>query len=56
MDVDRSVETNEDMDTMREINPLTVFIKVLAATFNLKKDCGLVVQRQARTDSFSSFR
>jgi hypothetical protein len=32
---------------MREINPLTLFIKFIPATYDVKKDCGLVVQRQS---------
>ena len=32
---------------MREINPLTLFMKILPVTYNLTKDCGMVVQRQA---------
>jgi hypothetical protein len=35
-----------DDELMTEINPLTLFMKILPVTFNHKKDCGLVVQRQ----------
>jgi len=39
--------SNEDLFTMREINPLTLFIKIVPSTYDVVKDCGLVVKRQS---------
>ena len=46
-DEESDSEDTEDTGLMREINPLTLFMKILPVTFDLTKDCGLVVQRQA---------
>jgi hypothetical protein len=47
IDQQRNIEQPEDLAMMREINPLTLFIKIVPATFDLKKDGNVVVQRQA---------
>jgi hypothetical protein len=38
---------DEGLSVMQEINPLTLFIKFLPVTYDVVKDCGLVVQRQS---------
>jgi hypothetical protein len=47
IDLQQNKLQEEDNAMMREINPLTLFIKIIPSTYDIKKDCGLVVQRQA---------
>jgi hypothetical protein len=46
-DEDPQDSDDEDQAVMREINPLTLFIKFLPVTYDVIKDCGLVIKRQS---------
>jgi hypothetical protein len=40
-------DSDDEEDTLREINPISLFIKIIPVTYNLHKEDGLVVQRQS---------